>query len=155
MSNNWIYKKKAFKKNEGYFGFIYLIIFHGKYLKDKSNLEYPIGSIYVGKKCFTYAKRTKLSKKAKLLPENKGKRILHSTKDSGWQDYYGSSKGLIAFIGKVGKENFSREILHFTTSKAENTYMELKEQILRKVLEVPSFNLWISGKIWKHQLKSK
>ncbi len=131
--------------------FIYLISFAP--LNRRKKYAYPPGTIYVGKKAFTHSKRVKLSKRAKLLPANKGKKILKSTTDSGWKDYYGSSADLTAFIAEVGKENFTREILTFTGSKTENTYEELKAQIEYRVLEVPSFNKWISGKVYRHQLE--
>lgn len=158
MEKEWLYKGKELKESlEGYYGFIYRIVFHGKHIpsKERSTLDYPIGAIYIGKKAFAHSRKVKLSKKAKLLPQNKGKRILKTTKDSGWRDYYGSAVKLKAFIELVGKENFSREILHFTKTKARNTYMELKEQMDHRVLEVPSFNEWVGGKVWKYQLTDK
>lgn len=158
MENEWLYKGKELKESlEGMYGFVYKIVFTGKYIppKKRASLTYPVGTIYIGKKAFAYSKRSKLSKKAKLLPQNKGKRVLKTIKDSGWRDYYGSSIELKAFVEEVGKENFSREILHFCPTKAVNTYMEIKEQIEQKVLEVSSFNKWIGAKVWKYQLVTK
>lgn len=156
--NCWIWEGQCLETEpEGYYGFIYLIKFHGKHLtaKQKKELEYPLGSIYVGKKCFTHKTKSKLSKKAKLKPENKGKRIIRSTKNSGWMEYYGSSLNLKAFIAKCGKENFSREVLCLCTSKSELTYQEVVKQIEYRVLEVDSFNAWISAKVWRSHLQSK
>ena len=55
--------------------------------------------------------------------------------DSDWQDYYGSSDELTADVLKLGKENFTREILFYCHSKAELSYVEAREQFARKVLE--------------------
>ncbi len=158
MIDEWFFEGKCCNEPlEGFYGFTYKITFHGKKLKakDKKNLEYPIGSIYIGKKAFTHAKKVRLSKKAKLLPENKGKRTLRTTKDSGWRNYFGSSLELKSFISKIGEENFSREILKFNKTKARNTYEELKAQIIYKVLEIPSFNKWVGGRVYKSQLQDK
>ena len=55
--------------------------------------------------------------------------------DSDWMDYYGSNDQLNKDVEQLGKDNFSREILYYCASKAECSYIELKEQILRGVLE--------------------
>lgn len=146
--NEWFYNGEVCTSSvEGAYGFIYLISYIGK-----STPEYPQGTIYVGKKAFSHSSKKRLSKKAKLLPENKGKRILKTSKDSGWRNYYGSSKELLEFIAKVGKDKFHRQILCFTQSKAESTYMELLWQTHLDVLRKPSFNGWVSGKVFKYQL---
>jgi hypothetical protein len=36
---------------------------------------------------------------------------------------------------KLGKENFTREILYYCTSKAQCSYIEAREQFTHKVLE--------------------
>lgn len=139
--NCWIYKNKCLENPpEGYYGYSYLIT-------DILNKK-----IYVGKKAFTHKKKTKLSKKAKLLPENKGKRILKGTKDSGWLNYYGSSKELNEQVKLLGKNNFKREILEFATSKSDLTLKEIEAQVKYNVLRVNSYNLWIGGKVYKRYL---
>ena len=55
--------------------------------------------------------------------------------DSDWREYYGSSDELTADVLKLGKENFTREILFYCYSKAELSYIEAREQFARKVLE--------------------
>ena len=139
--NCWIYKNKCLENPpEGYYGYSYLIT-------DILNKK-----IYVGKKAFTHKKKTKLSKKAKLLPENKGKRILKGTKDSGWLNYYGSSKELNEQVKLLGKNNFKREILEFATSKSGLTLKKIEAQVKYNVLRVNSYNLWIGGKVYKRYL---
>lgn len=145
----WIFKGKDCETSpEGAYGFVYLITYIGEELDGIKP-----GTIYVGKKSFTHKSKKVLSKKAKLLPENKGKRIARGTKDSGWKDYFGSSLDLKAFVEKVGKEKFTREILEFTKNKTQSSYLEVVKQIEFKVLEVESFNKWISCKIYRSQLK--
>lgn len=91
------------------------------------------GRKYIGKKL---AKFSKTKYKTVKLKNGKKKRKKIKTKiDSDWQTYYGSSKELLKDIEKLGKEHFTREILHYCTSKAQTSYIELKEQIDRKVLE--------------------
>ena len=60
---------------------------------------------------------------------------IRSKVDSDWRDYYGSSDELSKDVTTLGKENFTREILHYCTSKAHTSYLEAKEQFDRKVLE--------------------
>ncbi len=71
----------------------------------------------------------------KLKNGTKKKKKIRSKVDSDWQEYYGSSLELTTDINTLGKENFSREIIHYCTSKAQTSYLEAKEQFLRNVLE--------------------
>jgi len=139
--NCWIHQNECLESEpEGYFGFTYLIT-------DKKN-----NKIYVGKKQFTHKTKKKLSKKAKQLPENKGKRVLKGTKNSGWLSYYGSSKELNEQVKLLGENNFKREILEFATSKSDLTLKEIEAQVKYNVLRVNSYNLWIGGKVYKRYL---
>ena len=141
VENCWIYKNKCLESEpEGYFGFTYLIT-------DKKN-----NKIYVGKKQFTHKTKKKLSKKAKQLPENKGKRILKGTKNSGWLNYYGSSKELNEQVKLLGEDNFKREILEFAISKSDLTLKEIESQVKYNVLRVNSYNLWIGGRVYRRFL---
>lgn len=129
----WIFKGQQFfiEQAEGYYGFVYLIT-------NKMN-----GRMYVGKKFFWKPKtRTVKGKKKKELVE------------SDWSDYYGSSKSLSEDVEKIGKNNFSREILHLCKTKGTTAYMELKEQILRDVLlSEEYYNGFIGGKISSRSVK--
>ena len=91
------------------------------------------GRKYIGKKLAKFSKTT--YKTVKLKNGTKKKKKIRSKIDSDWQEYYGSSPNLQADIDTIGKENFSREILFYCTSKAECSYVEAREQFTRKVLE--------------------
>jgi hypothetical protein len=154
IENCWIYKgnpiteEQILEFEQKYFGFTYCI-----YVKD--NLEVPKeihNKIYVGKKQFTHKTKKKLSKKAKQLPENKGKRVLKGTKNSGWLNYYGSSKELNEQIKLMGEHNFKRKILEFATNKSDLALKEIEAQVKYNVLRVNSYNLWIGGKVYKRYL---
>ena len=91
------------------------------------------GRKYIGKKLAKFSKTT--YKTVKLKNCTKKKKKIRSKIDSDWQEYYGSSPNLTADINTLGKEHFTREILHYCNSKAETSYIEAREQFDRKVLE--------------------
>ena len=91
------------------------------------------GRKYIGKKLAKFAKTS--YKVVKLKNGTKKKKKIRSKIDSDWQEYYGSSNELTKDIEVLGKENFTREILHYCTSKAQTSYTEAQEQFSRKVLE--------------------
>ena len=88
---------------------------------------------YIGKKLAKFSKTT--YKTVKLKNGTKKKKKIRSKIDSDWREYYGSSPNLQADIDALGKENFTREILYYCTSKAECSYVEAREQFSRRVLE--------------------
>lgn len=102
-------------------GFVYLIV-------NRAN-----GRKYIGKKLAKFSKTT--TKTVTLKNGTKKKKKVRSKIDSDWQEYYGSSNELNKDIELLGKENFTREILFFCKSKAECSYIEAREQFIRKVLE--------------------
>jgi hypothetical protein len=91
------------------------------------------GRKYIGKKLAKFSKTS--YKTIKLKNGTKKKKKIRSKIDSDWMDYYGSSEELNKDILTLGKENFTREILHYCKSKAHTSYLEAKEQFDRKVLE--------------------
>jgi hypothetical protein len=91
------------------------------------------GRKYIGKKLAKFSKTT--YKVVKLKNGTKKKKKIRSKIDSDWQEYYGSSLELNKDIEELGKDNFTREILHYCISKAQTSYLEAKEQFDRKVLE--------------------
>jgi len=102
-------------------GFVYCI---------SNNLS---GRKYIGKKL---AKFSKVSYKVvKLKNGTKKRKRIKSKIESDWQDYYGSNLELNNDVEKLGKENFTREILYYCKSKSECSYIEAREQFDRKVLE--------------------
>jgi len=91
------------------------------------------GRKYIGKKLAKFSKTS--YKTVKLKNGTKKKKKIRSKINSDWMDYYGSSDELNKDILTLGKENFTREILHYCKSKAHTSYLEAKEQFDRKVLE--------------------
>jgi hypothetical protein len=91
------------------------------------------GRMYIGKKLAKFAKTS--YKVVKLKNGTKKKKKIRSKIDSDWREYYGSSDALTKDIDTLGKENFTREILYYCTSKAQCSYIEAREQFNRKVLE--------------------
>jgi hypothetical protein len=91
------------------------------------------GRRYVGKKLAKFAKTT--YKVVKLKNGTKKRKKIRGSVESDWVEYYGSSLELSADVISMGAENFSREILHYCSSKAETSYIEAREQFERKVLE--------------------
>ena len=113
---NWTYQGKPLETlPEECAGFVYLIT------------NTTTGRMYVGKK---------LARFKRSRPPLKGKKNKRRhTVESDWQDYYGSSDLLTEDVNKLGKEKFTREILHLCKSKGECNYIEAKEQFARGVLE--------------------
>lgn len=96
------------------FGFLYLIT---------NNID---GRKYIGKKqCLTVKKKAPLKGK-------KNKR--HFTTETDWRTYTSSSRQLNEDIEKLGKKNFTFEILKFCDSKWQLAYEEAKIQFDEGVL---------------------
>ena len=138
-TTDWTYEGELFNGTQaiedGYVGFVYLIT-------DLSN-----GIKYVGKK-------TLISKRR--LPPLKGKKRKRVViKESDWPTYYGSSEEVKGILEERGAENFKREVLHLCKSKGEMSYLEVVEQIERKVLLTDDYyNGVISCKIHKTHVKN-
>jgi hypothetical protein len=119
---SWTYQNEIIEiLPEECIGFVYLIT------------NVISGRKYIGKKLAKFAKTT--VKTVKLKNGTKKKKKIRSKIDSDWRDYYGSSVELTKDIDTLGKENFTREILYYCTSKAQCSYIEAREQFSRKVLE--------------------
>lgn len=91
------------------------------------------GRMYVGKKLAKFSKTKYRVKKLKNGTKKKVK--IRELIDSDWRDYWGSSKELGQDIQSMGATHFRRDILYFCKSKAECSYLEAKEQMIRGVLE--------------------
>ena len=118
----WSYQGKEITElPEGTVGFVYIII------------NQITGRKYIGKKLAKFSKTT--YKTVKLKNGKKKRKKIRGKIESDWRDYYGSSPNLTADIEQLGKDKFTREILHYCKSKAHTSYLEAKEQFDRKVLE--------------------
>jgi len=119
---SWIYENTIIETlPEECVGFVYLIT------------NTISGRMYIGKKLAKFAKTS--YKVVKLKNGTKKRKKIRSKIDSDWRDYYGSNLELNVDVLKLGKENFTREILYYCTSKAQCSYFEAREQFSRKVLE--------------------
>ena len=114
---NWTYQGNIVEKlPTGCEAFVYLI----------TNLTNNM--MYVGKK---------LAKFKTTKPPLKGKKNKRrGTKESDWRDYWGSSEHLNADVISFGEDKFTREILHYCSSRGILSYLEAKEQFDRRVLEL-------------------
>ena len=109
----WLYEGKELQHelSNKYYGFVYLI---------ENTLS---GKSYIGRKYFTKASTRQV----------KGKRK-RTRKDSGWQDYWGSSQELLDDIKKLGENNFKRTIVRLCKTRGECNYWEAKLQFEHDVL---------------------
>jgi hypothetical protein len=112
----WYYRDDEFTSEMigDYVGFVYVIT-------DLNNKKK-----YVGKKLFNSTRR--------LAPLKGKTRKRKVTKESDWQDYFGSSDEVKTIVEENGRDSFHREILHLCNSKGEMSYLEAQEQFDRKVL---------------------
>ena len=139
----WTYQNEIINElPEDCVGFVYLIT---------NSID---GRKYIGKKLAKFSKTT--YKIVKLKNGTKKKKKIRSKIDSDWQEYYGSSVELTADIAKLGKQNFSREILYYCKSKSECSYIEAREQFDRKVLESTDYyNGQISVRVHGSHIRNK
>ncbi len=118
----WLYQGTEVETlPEDCIGFVYII---------KNNAT---GRKYIGKKLAKFSKTT--YKTVKLKNGNKKKKKIRSKIDSDWREYYGSNDQLNKDVETLGKDNFTREILFYCTSKAQCSYIEAREQFTHRVLE--------------------
>ena len=83
------------------------------------------GEKYIGKKFLTSTTR-------KAVKGSTRKKV--TRKKSNWEDYYGSSKRFLDLVEQEGRENIKREILSLHEHKNDVNYNEMKQQVLRDVL---------------------
>jgi Putative endonuclease segE, GIY-YIG domain len=129
----WTYKGKEFTENDidNNYGFVYII----------TNMV--TGKKYVGKKLFWFSKTKQVNKKKKKIKVS-----------SDWPTYYGSNDKLSKDVETLGKENFTREIIHLCKSKGECSYLEAKEQFNRNVIESDEYyNTWIMVRVRDSHIK--
>jgi len=109
--NPWLYMERTFNSCDvgDYFGFVYLITNITNQRK------------YIGRKYF-WSFRTPKGKKRKVKQE------------SDWKKYYGSCPELKQDIEKIGKENFTRNILSLHKTKGKTNYEETRQLFTNNVL---------------------
>lgn len=131
--NPWQYKGKAIEQDDldGHLAFVYCI----------TNLKTK--KAYIGKKLLQKTKTRQVKGKKK-----------RTKVDSDWREYYGSNKELQSDVEKLGSKHFRREILHLCKSKGTANYLEMREQIDRRVLESDEwYNDWIMVKVHRSHIK--
>ena len=132
----WTYLGKTFESEDilDYYGFIYRIT-------NTTN-----GHDYIGRKYFTTIKKR---------PPLKGKKNKRrETVETDWKDYWGSSARLVEDLTKLGKDKFTREIIHLCKSRGETNYMEAYYQFKEGVLlKENNYNGIIQIKLGKGSVK--
>ena len=99
------------------------------------------GKSYIGKKLSHFSKTS--IKTVTLKSGIKKKKKVKKQVESDWRTYWSSSTELQHDVKELGEENFTRVILFYCQSKGTLSYIELREQILNKVLE--DSTLWYNG----------
>lgn len=130
----WTYKGQEFLEEhiDSTYGYVYCIT------------NKLTGRQYIGKKFFSKAGYKTVNGKRKKI-----------RKPSDWLTYWGSNKKLLEDIKQLGEENFHREILHLCGTRSDCAYLELKEQMDRRVLESDRYyNDWIMIKVRKNHLSN-
>jgi hypothetical protein len=95
---------------------------------------------YIGKKLLKF----KTSKKPLKGRINKRR----GTKESDWRTYTGSCNQLNEDISKIGKDQFSFEILSWCKSKSDLSYEEMKQIILANALyDKDYYNEYVGGRV--------
>ena len=135
-ANPWIYNGKSFESEDilDNYGFIYRIT-------NTTN-----GHDYIGRKYFTTIKKR---------PPLKGKKNKRrETVETDWKDYWGSSARLVEDMARLGKDKFTREIIHLCKSRGETNYMEAYYQFKEGVLlKENNYNGIIQIKLGKGSVK--
>jgi hypothetical protein len=134
--NPWTYLGKPFESEDinEYYGFIYRIT-------NTTN-----GHDYIGRKYFTTIKKR---------PPLKGKKNKRrETIETDWKVYWGSSPRLLADIEQLGKDKFTREIIHLCNSRGETNYLEAYYQFKEDVLlRENNYNGIIQIRLGKNSVK--
>jgi hypothetical protein len=140
---SWYYQNEIVEElPEDCVGFVYLIT---------NNIT---GRKYIGKKLAKFSKTT--YKTVKLKNGNKKRKKIRGKIESDWREYYGSNDQLNKDVEQIGKENFTREIIHYCKSKAECSYIEAREQFSKRVLESDDYyNGQISVRVHGSHIKGK
>ena len=134
--NPWTYNGTVFDSGDiaDNYGFIYRIT-------NTTN-----GHDYIGRKYFTTIKKR---------PPLKGKKNKRrETVETDWKTYWGSSPRLQADIDLLGKDKFTREIIHLCESRGQTNYLEAYYQFKEDVLlRENNYNGIIQIRLGKNSVK--
>ena len=128
---------------QGCVGFIYKI----------TNLR--SGKFYIGRKSLFSNIKKKLTKKELAEYTGPGKKPTKKliTKESDWENYWGSNKTLLQEIKDSGTRFFRKEILKFCYNKKQLTYWEVHFQCINEVLLTDkSYNDNVLAKFFRKDL---
>ncbi len=106
--------------------------------------------IYIGKKLLQSSRKKRITKR-EIKATGTRKRVRIEKKDSGWNDYWGSSKVLIE-ARNSGQGEWFRTIVEWCHSKKHMSYCEHKWQFHMKVLERDSYNENIGSHWYRRDL---
>ena len=129
----WLYNNSEFTEDMigDHTGFVYMI----------TNLQ--TGRMYIGQKNLWMPKIKSIKGKKKRIKVH-----------SDYMDYWGSNEELKKHVSEHGVDKFKREILYLCKNKGTQNYLELREQIDRRVMESDTYyNSFVGGKIHKKHIK--
>jgi hypothetical protein len=154
MSQNWfIYENgnvveydSVFKFPPNCVGFVYKI----------TNIQ--TGKFYIGRKSLYSNIKKKLTRAELAESLGPGRKPTSKivTKESNWQEYWGSNKLILEEIKQGGTTPFRKEILKFCFNKKQLTYWELHFQCVNEVLiSDKSYNDNILAKFFRRDLEKE
>jgi hypothetical protein len=113
------------------------------------------GRFYIGKKSLFSNTKKKLTKRELAEHTGPGKKPTKKlvTKESNWQDYWGSNKTMLKEIEENGTGDYNRKILKFCFNKKQLTYWEVHYQCINGVLLTEdSYNDNVLAKFFRKDL---
>jgi hypothetical protein len=113
------------------------------------------GKFYIGRKSLFSNVKKKLTKKELAEHTGPGKKPTKKlvTKESDWENYWGSNKVLLQEIKDSGTKHFRREVLKFCFNKKQLTYWEVHFQCVNEVLlSDRSYNDNVLAKFFRRDL---
>ena len=114
------------------------------------------GKFYIGRKSLYSNIKKKLTRAELALSLGPGRKPTSKivTKESNWQEYWGSNKLILEEIKQGGTTPFRKEILKFCFNKKQLTYWELHFQCVNEVLfSDKSYNDNILAKFFRRDLE--
>ena len=143
-ANPWLFQGSRFSlpddQLEMYTGFVYIV---------EALVPELSGKKYVGQKLLWGRTAPKKNK------DGTKKRGSRRRIQSDWKKYYGSSEEIKRDVLTHGESAFRRTILHLCKSKSEMNYLELKEQMDRRVLfRDDYYNSFMGAKLHKKHVTS-